>query len=197
MIFIVTSAHSIFIDGVIFHSAMESGLNKKEVIKAVLPSILGLVVVGLALTMYAWKKKRLRARRQGNVISFPNWQNVQICTFICVFSSILMYYFVGNLVKSLSEDYTGGGENNNVELPFFSFSEISKVTNNFSVGNKLGEGGFGPVYKVTCSSMTVLYQIAVSSIRKKNLFEINSKIFVHGDKQKEYRMLIILDLFNI
>ncbi|XVE50436.1 hypothetical protein DITRI_Ditri01bG0162300 [Diplodiscus trichospermus] len=34
-----------------------------------------------------------------------------------------------------------------VEIPLFSFSSVSAATNNFSVSNKLGEGGFGPVYK--------------------------------------------------
>lgn len=38
--------------------------------------------------------------------------------------------------------------NNQHELPIFSFSSISASTNNFSTVNKLGEGGFGPVYKV-------------------------------------------------
>ncbi|KAJ4718602.1 Receptor-like serine/threonine-protein kinase [Melia azedarach] len=33
------------------------------------------------------------------------------------------------------------------ELPLFSFSSVSAATNNFSHTNKLGEGGFGPVYK--------------------------------------------------
>ncbi|XP_059656977.1 receptor-like serine/threonine-protein kinase SD1-8 isoform X2 [Cornus florida] len=34
-----------------------------------------------------------------------------------------------------------------VELPSFSFSSVSAATGNFSTANKLGEGGFGPVYK--------------------------------------------------
>ncbi|KAF5794771.1 putative protein kinase RLK-Pelle-DLSV family [Helianthus annuus] len=33
------------------------------------------------------------------------------------------------------------------EVPLVSLSEISRATNDFSVDNKLGEGGFGPVYK--------------------------------------------------
>ncbi|KAJ0462921.1 putative non-specific serine/threonine protein kinase [Helianthus annuus] len=35
------------------------------------------------------------------------------------------------------------------EQPSFSLHEIVKATDDFSVNNKIGEGGFGPVYKVT------------------------------------------------
>lgn len=34
------------------------------------------------------------------------------------------------------------------ELPLFGFSVVAIATNNFSDANKLGEGGFGIVYKV-------------------------------------------------
>ncbi|KAI7757040.1 hypothetical protein M8C21_003153, partial [Ambrosia artemisiifolia] len=43
-----------------------------------------------------------------------------------------------NATKSQEED---------MELPLFSFSSIANATANFSPDNKLGEGGFGPVYK--------------------------------------------------
>ncbi|XP_076961069.1 G-type lectin S-receptor-like serine/threonine-protein kinase At4g27290 [Bidens hawaiensis] len=33
------------------------------------------------------------------------------------------------------------------ELPFFSLNKIAKATKDFSFNNKIGEGGFGPVYK--------------------------------------------------
>ena len=35
-----------------------------------------------------------------------------------------------------------------VKLPLFSFASVSAATDQFSATNKLGEGGFGPVYKV-------------------------------------------------
>jgi hypothetical protein len=34
------------------------------------------------------------------------------------------------------------------ELPLFSYESVSAASNNFSAVNKLGEGGYGPVYKV-------------------------------------------------
>ncbi|XP_017229424.1 G-type lectin S-receptor-like serine/threonine-protein kinase B120 [Daucus carota subsp. sativus] len=39
------------------------------------------------------------------------------------------------------------GANKELEFPKFRFSSISDATNKFSIANKLGEGGFGPVYK--------------------------------------------------
>jgi hypothetical protein len=35
-----------------------------------------------------------------------------------------------------------------MELPIFDLATIANATHNFSNNNKLGEGGFGPVYKV-------------------------------------------------
>ena len=34
------------------------------------------------------------------------------------------------------------------EMHYFNFTTIVAATNSFSDDNKLGEGGFGPVYKV-------------------------------------------------
>lgn len=34
------------------------------------------------------------------------------------------------------------------DLSMFNFSEIVAATNNFNLTNKLGKGGFGPVFKV-------------------------------------------------
>ncbi|KAF3659439.1 putative two-component response regulator ARR12-like [Capsicum annuum] len=38
-----------------------------------------------------------------------------------------------------------GGESNNLQV--FSFDEMKEATSNFSFANKLGQGGYGPVYK--------------------------------------------------
>ncbi|KAM5577693.1 hypothetical protein ABKV19_008172 [Rosa sericea] len=49
------------------------------------------------------------------------------------------------------------------DIPFFDLSTISAATNNFSDSNRLGEGGFGPVYKGVLSSGT---EIAVKRLSK-------------------------------
>jgi hypothetical protein len=46
------------------------------------------------------------------------------------------------------KDYDNEGGNEDMELPMFDLAMIANATNNFSNNNKLGEGGFGPVYKV-------------------------------------------------
>ena len=46
-----------------------------------------------------------------------------------------------------SHDIMIKGKTDN-ELPMFAFSTIETATEHFSEENKLGRGGFGPVYKV-------------------------------------------------
>ncbi|PQQ09862.1 G-type lectin S-receptor-like serine/threonine-protein kinase SD1-1 [Prunus yedoensis var. nudiflora] len=46
---------------------------------------------------------------------------------------------------TMSQNYEGQKED--LEVPLFSLSTIATATNNFSFNKKLGEGGFGPVYK--------------------------------------------------
>ncbi|XP_062082929.1 G-type lectin S-receptor-like serine/threonine-protein kinase At4g27290 isoform X2 [Humulus lupulus] len=52
-------------------------------------------------------------------------------------------YFYGT--SNFSKRYKSQDEE--LELPLFNLHTISTATNNFSENNKLGEGGFGPVYK--------------------------------------------------
>lgn len=50
---------------------------------------------------------------------------------------------------SSKRDYSGETKNlDDVELPFFDLHTIAIATNNFDDAYKLGQGGFGRVYKV-------------------------------------------------
>eukprot|EP00261_Vitis_vinifera_P031477 XP_019072720.1 PREDICTED: receptor-like serine/threonine-protein kinase SD1-8 isoform X2 [Vitis vinifera] len=57
------------------------------------------------------------------------------------------------------------GEKKEVDLPMFSFASVSASTNNFSIENKLGEGGFGSVYK---GKLQRGYEVAVKRLSKRS-----------------------------
>ena len=50
--------------------------------------------------------------------------------------------------KIIGHQNIEGQDEEDLELPFLDLSTIASATNNFAINNKLGEGGFGPVYKV-------------------------------------------------
>ncbi|XP_034912722.1 G-type lectin S-receptor-like serine/threonine-protein kinase At4g27290 isoform X2 [Populus alba] len=55
-----------------------------------------------------------------------------------------------DLARSVSmqeRDHSINGTDKDLELPVFDFATIAIATSNFSGANKIGEGGFGPVYK--------------------------------------------------
>ena len=45
-------------------------------------------------------------------------------------------------------DYNNEDRKDEMKLPIFDLTTISNATDNFASSNKLGEGGFGFVYKV-------------------------------------------------
>ncbi|XP_037492215.1 G-type lectin S-receptor-like serine/threonine-protein kinase SD1-1 [Jatropha curcas] len=64
---------------------------------------------------------------------------------------------------SYIECYEDGEVKEDMELPIFDLPTIAKATDNFSSINKLGQGGFGPVYKGT---LTNGQEIAVKRLSK-------------------------------
>ena len=54
-----------------------------------------------------------------------------------------MYHFLICTSELDEEDEKG------LDVPFFDLQSILEATDNFSDANKLGQGGYGPVYKVS------------------------------------------------
>ncbi|KAK1406567.1 hypothetical protein QVD17_42000 [Tagetes erecta] len=101
------------------------------------------------------------------------------------------------------------------QLPLFTFSVIANATDNFSLQNKLGEGGFGPVYKgvlddgqhvavkrLSRNSSQGLNEfknevICISKLQHRNLVRLLG-CCIHGDEKLliyEYMSNKSLDLF--
>ncbi|KAB1215250.1 hypothetical protein CJ030_MR4G004189 [Morella rubra] len=55
----------------------------------------------------------------------------------------------GTTKRNRKKGYDNEGWNEDMEIPIFHFTDIANATKNFSSDNKLGEGGFGPVYMGT------------------------------------------------
>jgi hypothetical protein len=62
-------------------------------------------------------------------------------------------------------DMEGLEENDNegIEVPYFDFESIVMATNDFSDENKLGRGGYGPVYKVIYFPLMFISHFNISS----------------------------------
>ena len=74
-------------------------------------------------------------------------------SFISQFSSSFFFFnFLSILVKKNPNGIichqNNEGQKEDLELPFLDLSTIVRATDNFAHNKKLGEGGFGPVYKV-------------------------------------------------
>lgn len=64
----------------------------------------------------------------------------------------------------IGRGYYDQSRNEDLELPMVDLITIMKATDNFSSENKLGEGGFGPVYKVMCRTMLTDEKLSLKGI---------------------------------
>ncbi|GJY17217.1 G-type lectin S-receptor-like serine/threonine-protein kinase, partial [Tanacetum coccineum] len=101
-------------------TAQKQGSNKKKKTTIIVVSAsLGTVLLCVILALYAARRKKNRSLK-----------------------SILL-----DPAPARENNYTNEGHKEDEELSSLNLSMIAKSTNNFSINNKLGEGGFGPVYK--------------------------------------------------
>ncbi|PSS04738.1 G-type lectin S-receptor-like serine/threonine-protein kinase [Actinidia chinensis var. chinensis] len=81
---------------------------------------------------------------------------VVVCTIFGMILAGTAGYYICQLKKakmnarqenSVYNDFKEESQDKDLELPIFDLGTIFAATDKFSAGNKIGEGGFGPVYK--------------------------------------------------
>ncbi|KAL7243992.1 hypothetical protein ACSBR1_016253 [Camellia fascicularis] len=69
-------------------------------------------------------------------------------------------------------------DDENIDLPIFNIVTIANATNNFSISNKIGEGGFGPVYKGQLSTGQVIAVKRLSENSKQGVDEFKNEVIL-------------------
>ncbi|GFQ05759.1 putative serine/threonine-protein kinase receptor [Phtheirospermum japonicum] len=123
-------------------SEESNGKERKQetLIIVILLPVVVVVLTGLSLILYYHRRKKIARRRlriRGGVR-------------------------INNIVNSPNDQ----NHTKDLELPLFDLHTLTKATDNFSISNKLGEGGFGPVYK---GLLEEGHEIAVKRLSKTSL----------------------------
>ncbi|CAN6545539.1 unnamed protein product [Malus baccata var. baccata] len=112
----------------------ESNAKKMRIIISTTMLSTGLLILGLALLFYVWKKQHQKG---------------------------------GKLGHDQKED---------LELPLFDLMTIVSATSNFSIENKLGEGGFGSVFKGTMENGQEIAVKRLSKSSRQGLDEFKNEV---------------------
>ncbi|XP_062109355.1 G-type lectin S-receptor-like serine/threonine-protein kinase At4g27290 [Humulus lupulus] len=75
---------------------------------------------------------------------------VIVASAVVIILGLILAYCCYNYIshrKNNSQDNDHESQKEDLELPLFDLSTIAAATDDFSLDNKLGEGGFGPVYR--------------------------------------------------
>ncbi|GLT57857.1 hypothetical protein SLA2020_307990 [Shorea laevis] len=111
---------------------------------------------------------------------------------------ILCYYFCKNrgsseerIKEKKENDIKNEGQDEDMELPVFQLATISHATNNFSLYNKLGQGGFGPVYKgkLVDGQEIAVKRLSLSSRQGVNEFKNEVKLIAKLQHRNLVRLL--------
>ncbi|KAH9803153.1 Receptor-like serine/threonine-protein kinase SD1-8 [Citrus sinensis] len=85
--------------------------------------------------------------------------------------------------KTENKRETDQVQNMDLQLPLFELATIANATDNFSINNKLGEGGFGPVYKGTLVDGQEIAVKRLSKISEQGLKELKNEVILFSKLQ--------------
>ncbi|XP_057752417.1 receptor-like serine/threonine-protein kinase SD1-8 isoform X3 [Arachis stenosperma] len=93
-----------------------------------------LILLALAICLLLWKKRKFPCMLERETVHRGSLERSQ---------DLLMT----EVVFSSNREQSGERKIDDLELPLFDFNTLTMATKNFSEENKLGQGGFGVVYK--------------------------------------------------
>ncbi|WVZ99117.1 hypothetical protein U9M48_044464 [Paspalum notatum var. saurae] len=102
-------------------ASISKSKKKVNIVVAIVVSLTALAILLAIVGFFIWRAKKVRARKPGSSI--------------------------GRAGLHSNEGSEGKDHGDDLELPIYDFKTIAVATDGFSTENKLGEGGFGPVYK--------------------------------------------------
>ncbi|XAR55419.1 Non-specific serine/threonine protein kinase [Bertholletia excelsa] len=120
---------------------------KKTIVAATLVGAFAMLLLGLSLILYCRHKK-------------PN----------------LSREIEGHLIRNSDQQLANKSQMDDLELPLYDLATIVNSTNNFSDKNKLGEGGFGPVYKGTLEGGQEIAVKRLSESSRQGLDEFKNEV---------------------
>ncbi|GKA17570.1 G-type lectin S-receptor-like serine/threonine-protein kinase [Tanacetum coccineum] len=82
------------------------------------------------------------------------------------------------------------------ELQFFSLCEVARATDNFSVSNKIGEGGFGPVYKGVLEDGQQVAVKKLSETSQQGLDEFRNEVICIAKLQHRNLVKLLVAFFH-
>ncbi|XP_074590008.1 LOW QUALITY PROTEIN: uncharacterized protein LOC141845906 [Curcuma longa] len=126
---------------------MESGQRRMRTIIITISCVAALFLLCVASCVWAAKKKKSKCQPISTHLGFCN----------------LTYRFISGVLFFAEHRSNEEVEEENLDLPLFDLRTIAEATGNFCIDNKLGEGGFGPVYK---GKLKEGQEIAVKTLSK-------------------------------
>ncbi|KAH9803158.1 G-type lectin S-receptor-like serine/threonine-protein kinase [Citrus sinensis] len=99
---------------------------------------------------------------------------------VVIAASYLVHKRRRNIVEKTENDQI---QNIDLELPLFELATIVSSTNNFSINMKLGQGGFGPVYKGTLVDGQEIAVKRLSKISEQGLKELKNEVILFSKLQ--------------
>ncbi|XP_027354350.1 G-type lectin S-receptor-like serine/threonine-protein kinase At4g27290 [Abrus precatorius] len=117
--------------------------------------------------------------------------------FVLVLLSAFFYFYRGifsyqvlKTEKNLSTEKKHEGQED-FELPFFDLATVINATNDFSIDKKLGEGGFGPVYKGTLVDGQEIAVKRLSKSSRQGLQEFKNEVILCAKLQHRNLVKVI------